>query len=118
MQCCRVFSIQGPGYGCDAAVHDDRPVASGDDALVWVRDTRPALDLVLLDLTMPGLSGEQTLELLHSLRPEIPVILMSGYSESGILGRLGQQGAVDFIQKPFEVGILVGRVRAVLERRA
>jgi PAS domain S-box-containing protein len=90
---------------------------SGDDALVWVRDTRPALDLVLLDLTMPGLTGEETLAQLHTLRPDLPVILMSGYSESGILGRLGQQGAVDFLQKPFELDALLGCIRATLDRR-
>ena len=98
-----------------ASVHT---AASGDDALVWVRDARPSLDLVLLDLTMPGLSGEETLSLLHTLLPELPVILMSGYSESGILNRLGQQGAVDFLQKPFELDALLGRIRSVLDRRA
>ena len=92
-------------------------VASGDDAVVWVRDTRPDLDLVLLDLTMPGLTGEETLGLLHNLLPDLPVILMSGYSESGILTRLGEQGAVDFLQKPFEIDILLERLHSVLGRR-
>ncbi len=80
--------------------------ASGDDAVVLLRDQPLAIDLVLLDLTMPGLSGEETLRLLHQLRPSLRVILMSGYSESDILHRLGEQGAIDFLQKPFELEVL------------
>ncbi len=86
--------------------------ASGDDAVVLLRDQPIPIDLVLLDLTMPGLSGEETLRILHGLRPALRVILMSGYSESDILRRLGEQGAIDFLQKPFELDEL----HAKLER--
>ena len=87
--------------------------ASGDDAVVLLRDQPLDFDLALLDLTMPGLSGEETLRILHELRPALRVILMSGYSESDILRRLGEQGAVDFLQKPFELELLHAKLSRV-----
>jgi signal transduction histidine kinase/CHASE1-domain containing sensor protein len=89
-------------------------VGSGDEAVVLMRDQPVTIDLALLDLTMPGLSGEETLRILHELRPHLPVILMSGYSESDILSRLGQHGAVDFLQKPFELDVLRAKVALAL----
>lgn len=85
----------------------------GDEGIIFVRDQPVAIDLALLDLTLPGLSGEDTLRLLHALRPQLPVILMSGYGESDILSRLGQHGAVDFLQKLFGRDILRVKLECV-----
>ena len=58
-------------------------------------------DMVLLDLLMPGMNGEQTLAALRALRPDVRVLLISGYSEGDILGRLGGEGRLAFLAKPF-----------------
>ncbi len=88
--------------------------SSGDEAVVFVRDQPVPIDIALLDLTMPGLSGEETLRILHGLRPNLSFILMSGYSESDILSRLGRHGAVDFLQKPFELEMLQAKLARAL----
>jgi DNA-binding response OmpR family regulator len=69
---------------------------------------------VLLDLTMPELDGVATFHEIRRLRPDLPVILISGYSEQEASLRLQLPGLAGFVQKPFQPGELVGRIRAVL----
>ena len=69
--------------------------------------------LVLLDLTMPNLSGEQTLRALRDLRPDIPVLMMSGYAEADVRQEVGDCSG--FLQKPFSAVELIGAVRRVVE---
>lgn len=56
---------------------------------------------VLLDLTMPRMNGEQTLHALRRIRPDVRVILMSGYSEEDATGRFEEEHLAGFLQKPF-----------------
>ncbi len=72
------------------------------------------LDGVLLDLTMPQMSGEETLRRLQSIRADVPVILTSGYSEHEVVGRLGREGLAGFIQKPYTADDLIEKIRDVL----
>jgi PAS domain S-box-containing protein len=62
-----------------------------------------SVSAVLLDLSMPRMGGQETLHHLHERRPEIPVIVMSGYTEHEVAAKLmdGTSGAVGFLQKPF-----------------
>jgi len=94
----------------------------GFDA-VEARDGQEALDrveadrdvgLVLLDLMMPGLSGLETLVRLQEIRPELPVVLMSGYAQEEILGKTGAGHARDFLHKPFRPTVLLDRIERVL----
>ena len=57
--------------------------------------------LVLLDLTMPGMSGEETLTALRAIAPGVRVLLISGYSENSRITRLAGPGPLRFMQKPF-----------------
>ena len=58
--------------------------------------------LIVLDMTMPGLTGEETLDRLRSIRPGIPIIVSSGYSELVAQRRFGNR--IDgFLQKPYTV---------------
>jgi PAS domain S-box-containing protein len=70
--------------------------------------------LVLLDLTMPGLGGEGTYRELRRLRPAVPVVLMSGFSEGDLSERFASAGLAGFLQKPFRPDDLLRRVRAAL----
>jgi PAS domain S-box-containing protein len=74
------------------------------------------IDLVLLDLTMPGLSGEETLRQLRAKAPIVPVIVMSGYSEGETMGRCASLGVSGYLAKPFEVSDLVTRLRPYLNK--
>jgi len=59
------------------------------------------IDIVLLDLSMPVMDGHTCLSHIRTLNEEIPVILMSGYSEQEIKTRFDSESNLDFIQKPF-----------------
>ncbi len=70
---------------------------------------------VLLDVLMPGLSGEETLAELRLLRPAVPVLLMSGYNEGDLLRRLARPGSpLAFLQKPFTRDELAQSLRPLL----
>lgn len=69
-----------------------------------------AFDLVLLDLTMPVLSGEETFIRLTQIRPNIPIVLMSGYSEEEASRRFTGLGLTGFLKKPFRVEQLMEKI--------
>ena len=101
-----------------AAGFDVREAASGVEAVDVL--TRDRCALVLLDINMPGLDGWQTLRRIRSdarLR-ELPVVMFSVKAEvrDKITGL--QEGATDYLPKPFEVDELVARVRTALARSA
>jgi DNA-binding NtrC family response regulator len=74
-----------------------------------------AIRLVLLDRTMPALSGSDTFAAIRALRPDAKVVLVSGYSEERATADLTFQGLAGFLGKPFLPEALVARVREVLE---
>ncbi len=86
----------------------------GQEAVDTFREHAPSIDAVLLDLTMPQLNGEEVFCELHRLRPEVPVLLASGYSEADVSDRLVSRGYAGFIQKPFLPDALVEKVRTAL----
>jgi two-component system, cell cycle sensor histidine kinase and response regulator CckA len=89
----------------------------GEDALTRFQESPDAFRLVLLDLTMPRLDGVETFRTLHLLRPELPVILMSGYSEQEASARFAGEGLAGFLAKPFRLTDLVDRVQGVWQPR-
>ena len=66
---------------------------------------------VLLDLTMPVMDGQQALERIHAIRPEMPVILSSGYSEDEALRRFQGRGLAGYLQKPYTASALARKIR-------
>jgi CheY-like chemotaxis protein len=87
----------------------------GEEALARFHESPNSFHLVLLDLMMPKLDGEEVFRMLRLLRPELPVILMSGFSDQEASGRFAGKGLAGFLSKPFKVEELVGCVRAALE---
>jgi DNA-binding NtrC family response regulator len=77
-----------------------------------------SVDVVTLDLQMPGLSGEQTLALLRDVDPVVPVIIVTGHSslESAIVAL--RLRAFDYISKPFEARKVRSLVKEAVEERA
>ncbi|MBN1545751.1 MAG: response regulator [Syntrophaceae bacterium] len=89
---------------------------SGDEALEAYRGNREQIDLVLLDMIMPGMSGEETFQKLKEIHPEIKVILASGYSLNEQATRIMGNGCRAFLQKPYNTGELSRTLRNVLDQ--
>jgi two-component system KDP operon response regulator KdpE len=84
----------------------------GDEALRFVRDNE--LDLVILDLELPGTSGLEVLKTIRS-KSEVPVIILSARSGDPEKMLALDEGANDYLAKPFGMGDLIMRVRALLQ---
>ncbi len=87
--------------------HEVTSTASGAEAIEAVRRSDGGIDIALLDLTMPDMGGHECLAALHELRPELPVILTSGYSEVDARSRVEGQSLAGFIKKPFDAATLL-----------
>ena len=70
--------------------------------------------LVLLDMTMPKMDGEETFRALREIRNDVRVVLTSGYGEEDATRRFTVGGLAGFIEKPFEFNKLIGKFRQVL----
>ncbi len=82
--------------------------ADGDAALEWIRSYRGELTAVLLDQSMPKLSGAEVLRSLDETAPDLPVVLCSGYVANRSI--LGSRRPAVFLQKPFLAGQLIDAV--------
>ena len=91
--------------------------ANGLEALEVLR-AHPDVDVTILDVTMPVMTGEQALPLIKELVPAMPVILSSGYSEAEISRRLETAGAAGFLQKPYSLETIVKKIHEVLQQQA
>jgi PAS domain S-box-containing protein len=85
---------------------------SGEEALEICRERGEGLDAVVLDLGMPGMGGEACLARLGQLRPELPVVVATGYADQA--ERMDGAGAAGFVGKPFRRLELVGELGRVL----
>ncbi len=91
--------------------------SDGGEAVALYRAAPGRYPLVLLDLTMPHLDGEETFRQLRHLAPGVRVALMSGSNEQEAVCRFTGKGVAGFGRKPFEVGALVAAVRSVVRAR-
>lgn len=98
--------LEGLGFNVTTAV-------DGRDAIRKF-EAQPSFVLVVLDLTMPHMDGEETFREIRRLRPATKVLLMSGFNEQDALSRFAGKGLAGFVQKPFNVTQLTTHVREVL----
>jgi excisionase family DNA binding protein len=74
---------------------------TGEEAVEIAK--RTDLDLVLLDLSMPGMSGADTFRELHTLRPELPVIIVTAYPDGELMAKALEIGPFTMISKPVDI---------------
>ncbi|OQX14286.1 MAG: hypothetical protein BWK76_14935 [Desulfobulbaceae bacterium A2] len=86
----------------------------GRDGLQRFREQPDEIDMVLLDMTMPHLNGEECYREMRRIRPDVRVLLTSGYNEQEAIARFAGKGLAGFVQKPFSMGELLGAVDRVL----
>lgn len=90
--------------------------AGGHMAMEEIRQ-RP-LDLVITDLKMPGMNGLEVLRIVNAVQPEVPIVLITGYSTVETAVEAMKNGAVDYIAKPFTPAELLEKVNQALEKKA
>ncbi|HXN47720.1 MAG TPA: chemotaxis protein CheB [Bryobacteraceae bacterium] len=87
---------------------------SGQAAADLLQAEAGRVSLVILDLTMPGVSAEQAFDLLRGISPRVPILLASGYDEAEASARSGGRLFAGFIHKPFDLDRLLDAVNSAL----
>jgi PAS domain S-box-containing protein len=88
---------------------------NGPEALEAYRLNRGRIDLVIMDMIMPGMGGGETFDRLKTIDPNVKVLLSSGYSINGQASKIMERGCDGFIQKPFNIKQLSAKIREILD---
>jgi two-component system, cell cycle sensor histidine kinase and response regulator CckA len=86
---------------------------NGKEAVEVFERYQDGIDLVILDVQMPVMDGERTFDCLRQMEPDVRVLLISGYSETGCVERMLQNGCKGFLQKPFDIEELTEKIEAI-----
>ncbi|UCE66104.1 MAG: response regulator, partial [Candidatus Zixiibacteriota bacterium] len=95
---------------------DTIEVGSGEDAIKLVRSDSD-IDIVVLDLKMPGMNGEQVLQELKNFRPEIQVIMLTGHGSLNSAVKTGKLDAYSYLEKPCDLEKLIGEIESAREEK-
>ena len=97
------------------AGYDVMTAQSGFECLDLFRQRPYSFNLVLLDLTMPFMDGEETYQRLREIRADVPVVLCTGFVQQERLDRLMNAGLLGFLRKPLAPDEIVSFVRSMLQ---
>jgi two-component system, cell cycle sensor histidine kinase and response regulator CckA len=100
-------------YGYKALVAE-----TGERALEILSEKGKDIDLVVMDLIMPGMGGLKCLGEILRIDPEAKIVITSGYAANTTRSDLLAKGAVGFIEKPYRLQDLLGTIRSVLDKSA
>lgn len=91
--------------------------SNAQTALTYLLQDTRSIDLLLTDVVMPGISGRELARRAHELRPELPVLYMTGYSRNAVVhqGRLDE--GINFLQKPIKQSDLATRIRELIDSK-
>jgi len=90
--------------------HEVISVDNGKDALKRVMEQ--SFDIVFTDIVMPGIDGIATFKALRKLKPDLPIVIMTGYAVEDKIEEAMSLGAMDYLYKPFDIGEII----AILKR--
>jgi PAS domain S-box-containing protein len=90
---------------------------SGQEAIDVFQKDQDNIDLVIMDMIMPGMGGGETFDRLKEINPEVKVLLSSGYSINGQATKIIRRGCEGFIQKPFNMNQLAEKIQKILTGR-
>ncbi len=88
----------------------------GQEALALYEKNHAKIDMVLLDMVMPGVGGGETYDRMRKIDPTVKVLLSSGYSIDGEATEILERGCDGFIQKPFDLSALSQEIREILDK--
>jgi CheY-like chemotaxis protein len=92
--------------------------SGGQEALALYENHAGAVDLVILDMVMPGMDGGETFDGLRTIDPGVRVLLISGYGLDGRIKEIRRQGCQGFLQKPFTILQLSEKIKSILAESA
>ena len=91
--------------------------AGPEDAIALARSTPAAVDVLLTDVIMPGMSGREVAEAVYAAQPRVKVLYMSGYTDAALGRHRVLDPGIQLIEKPFSAGTLLWKLRNVLDER-
>ena len=91
-------------------------VSSGGKALSFLENKKHPIDLVILDMVMPEMNGEETFDRIRKIEPNLKVLLSSGYSRGVHINKMMDKGFDGFIFKPFDVATLSGKISSLFDK--
>ncbi len=93
------------------------PAGSGQEAIEIFQKDPDKIDMIIMDMIMPGMSGSETFDRLKEINPDVKILLSSGYSVDGQATNILQRGCDGFIQKPFNMNQLAERILKIMPNR-
>lgn len=88
---------------------------NGNEAVKIYRDSWPVIDVVILDIIMPEMSGSDTFLALRNINPRVKVLMFSGYSMEEEVQKIIKEGNLEFLQKPFAMDDLAAKIKGLLQ---
>ncbi len=88
---------------------------SGQEAISIYMEKKKDIDLIIMDMIMPGISGEKAFMYLRDINPDVKVVVSSGYSIDSQYQQILKEGCRGFLQKPFNIEELSRKIREVLD---
>jgi CheY-like chemotaxis protein len=93
------------------------PTMSGQEAIDIFQKSRNNIDMIIMDMIMPGMSGSETFDRLKEINPDVKILLSSGYSVDGQATNILKRGCDGFIQKPFNMNQLADKILNIMPNR-
>jgi two-component system, OmpR family, alkaline phosphatase synthesis response regulator PhoP len=104
------FNLEAEGYDVEA-------VGDGESALSLLRENPKRFDAIVLDVMLPGKSGFEVATELRASGHFVPILMLTARGQSQDVLRGFESGADDYLPKPFELSVLIARIKGLLRRR-
>lgn len=89
-------------------------VRNGKHGVDTYKERVGEIDLVILDMNLPGMAGPEVYQVMQGFNPHVKVIVSSGYDESDVIKRFGEPRPTSILKKPFNAQMLLEQVQSVL----
>ena len=106
----------GLRFNLEAECYDAEVVETGEAALARLETDDPPVDLVVLDVMLPGVSGFDVARHLRAARRYLPILMLTARGRADDVIKGFEAGADDYLAKPFELSVLLARISALIRR--
>jgi DNA-binding response OmpR family regulator len=107
----------GLRFNLEAECYDTEVFETGEAALERLRADDPPVDLVVLDVMLPGLSGFDVASRLRQQQHYVPILMLTARGRADDIVKGFEAGADDYLPKPFELSVLIARIEGLLRRQ-